>query len=61
LKEQLKQALTEVEKQEQATEESLKPQTVAEADELLEKLQGATEALKAHRTELAKTEKERKK
>lgn len=61
LKDQLKQQLAEVEKQEQATEESLHPQTVAEADELQQKLQGALEELKAHRAELMKKEKEQRK
>jgi hypothetical protein len=57
LKEQLKQALVNLEKQEQAVNESLKPQTVAEADELHQKLQGALEELKAHRETLARKEK----
>ena len=55
--EQRKQALANLEKQEQAVNESLKPQTVAEADELHQKLQGALEELKAHRETLARKEK----
>ena len=61
LKEQLKQQLAEVEKQEQATDESLRPQTVAEADDLQQKLQAALEELKARRKELEQKEKGQKK
>ena len=53
----LQQALADVEKQEQAAAESMRPQTVAEADELQRKLQGALEELKAHRADLEKKEK----
>jgi DNA repair exonuclease SbcCD ATPase subunit len=60
LKQQLKQVLADVEKQEQAVTESLRPQTVAEADELQQKLQGALEELKGLRAELARKEKEGK-
>ena len=59
LKEQLKQQLAEVEKQEQATEESLRPQTVAQVDELLQKLEAAAEELKSRRAELEAREKEK--
>lgn len=57
LKAQLKQQLAAVEEQEKATAESLKPQTVAEADDLQAKLQGAMDELKARRAELEKQEK----
>jgi ABC-type Zn uptake system ZnuABC Zn-binding protein ZnuA len=60
LKQQLKQALAEVEKQEQAVNEALRPHTVAEVDELQQKFQGALEELKGLRTELSKKEKENK-
>ena len=58
LKEQLKQQLAAVEKQEKATEESLRPQTVAEVDDLLKKLGEAVEELKSRRAELEAREKE---
>ena len=54
LKEQLKQQLAEVEKQETAAEASLQPQTVEEVDALAEKLREALEELKARRAELSK-------
>lgn len=57
LKAQLKQQLAAVEEQEKATAESLKPQTVAEVDDLQAKLQGAMDELKARRVELEKQEK----
>jgi hypothetical protein len=52
LKEQLKQQLAAVEKQHGAAEESLRPQTVAQVDDLQKKLEAALEELKARRTEL---------
>lgn len=52
LKEQLKRQLAEVEHQHSAAEESLRPQTVAQVDELQKKLEAALEELKARRTEL---------
>jgi hypothetical protein len=52
LKEQLKQQLAAVEKQHSAAEESLRPQTVAEVDDLQKKLEAALDELKARRTEL---------
>jgi hypothetical protein len=57
LKAQLKKQLAAVEEHEKATEESLKPQTVAEVDDLHAKLQAAMEELKARRVELEKQEK----
>ena len=54
LKAQLKQQLAEIESQQKAVEESLRPQTVAEVDELQSKLEAAIEELKARRTELTK-------
>ncbi|WP_125484011.1 hypothetical protein [Edaphobacter aggregans] len=57
LKAQLKQQLAAVEEQEKSVGESLKPQTVAEVDDLQAKLQGAIEELKARRAELEKQEK----
>jgi hypothetical protein len=61
LKEQLKQQLADVEKQQQATEDSLRPNTVAQVDELQKKLQDALEELKARRAELELQEKEKAK
>jgi hypothetical protein len=52
LKDQLKQQLAAVEKQQSATEESLRPQTVAQVDALQKKLEAALDELKARRTEL---------
>lgn len=52
LKEQLKQQLAEVEQQHSAAEEGLRPQTIAQVDELQKKLESALEELKARRTEL---------
>jgi hypothetical protein len=60
LKERLKQHLAEIEKQEKAAEESLRPQTVAEVDDLQKKLQDAMEELKQRRAELAKAESAKK-
>jgi hypothetical protein len=48
-----------VEKQEKATEESLRPQTVAEVDDLISKLGDALEELKNRRAELEAREKEK--
>lgn len=52
LKEQLKQQLAALEQQEKANEESMKPQSVEEVDDLQQKLQGALEELKTRRAEL---------
>jgi hypothetical protein len=52
LKEQLKQQLADVEQQHSAAEESLRPQTIAQVDELQKKLEAALDELKARRTEL---------
>ena len=57
LKAQLQQQLAAVEEQEKATAESLKPQTVAEVDDLQAKLQGAMDELKTRRAELEKQDK----
>jgi hypothetical protein len=57
LKAQLKQQLATIEEQEKSFGESLKPQTVAEVDDLQAKLQGAMEELKTRRAELEKQEK----
>jgi hypothetical protein len=57
LKEQLRQHLAAVEEQEKTVGESLKPQTIAEVDDLQAKLQGAMDELKARRAELDKQEK----
>ncbi len=57
LKAQLKQQLAAIEEQEKATAESMRPQTVAEVDDLQAKLQAAMEELKARRVELEKQEK----
>lgn len=57
LKEQLKQQLAAIEEQEKANEESMKPQSVAEVDDLQHKLQGAMEELKSRRAELQQQEK----
>lgn len=56
LKEQLKQAMANVETQEAALNDSLLPQTVAEVDDLTTRLQGALEALKARKADLQKSE-----
>jgi hypothetical protein len=58
LKEQLKQQLAAIEAQEKANEESMKPQSVAEADDLQQKLQSAMEELKSRRAELVQQEKD---
>ncbi len=54
LKEQLKEQLAQVERQEAATEQGLLPQTVEEVDTLTKKLQEALDELKARRAELSK-------
>jgi hypothetical protein len=54
LKEQLKQQLAEVEKQQAAAAESTLPQTVEEVDMLTKKLNDALEELKVRRSELSK-------
>jgi len=54
LKEQLKQAMANVETQEAALNDSLLPQTVAEVDDLTTRLQGALDELKARKAELQK-------
>jgi hypothetical protein len=54
LKEQLKQAMANVETQEAALNDSLLPQTVAEVDDLTTRLQGAMDELKARKAELQK-------
>lgn len=61
MKEQLKQQLAEVEKQEKATEESLRPQSVTQVDELQKKLEAALEELKSRRAELEQKEKDQQK
>jgi hypothetical protein len=58
LKEQLKQQLAAIEAQEKANEESMKPQSVAEVDDLQQKLQSAMEELKSRRAELVQQEKD---
>ena len=60
LKEQLKQAMANVETQEAALNESLLPQTVAEVEDLEKRLQGALEALKARKADLQKSEAKKK-
>jgi hypothetical protein len=60
LKQQLKQQLAEVEKQEAAISESLQPQTVSQVDQLMQKLQDAMEELKGKRTALAQKEQQEK-
>jgi hypothetical protein len=60
LKDQLKQQLAEVEKQEQAISESLQPQTVSQVDQLMQKLQDAMEELKSKRSALAQKEQQEK-
>lgn len=55
LKEQLKQAVTNVETQEAALNESLLPQTVAEAEDLEKRLTAALEEVKARKAQLQKT------
>lgn len=52
LKEQLKQQIAEIEKQQAAIEERLLPQTVEEIDTLAEKLHVAIEELKIRKSEL---------
>jgi hypothetical protein len=61
LKAQLKRQLAAIEEHEKATNEALKPQTVAEVDDLQKKLQAALEELKARRTELEQAEKSKEK
>jgi hypothetical protein len=53
LKEQLKQQLAEVEKQQAAAEADLQPQTVEDVDTLTKKLKDALDELKARRAELS--------
>jgi len=57
LKAQLQQQLAAIDEQEKATAESMRPQTVAEVDDLQAKLQGAMDELKTRRAELEKQEK----
>jgi len=52
LKEQLKEQIAEIEKQQAAIEESLLPKTVEEVDMLTKKLKEALEELEARRKEL---------
>jgi hypothetical protein len=52
LKEQLKQALAQVEVQERAMDESLKPQSIDEVDQLEQKLTEALNELRTRRQEL---------
>lgn len=52
LKQQLKQSLSQVEAQERAVAESLRPQTLDEVQQLEEKLTGALEELGARRAEI---------
>lgn len=54
LKDQLKQAIGQVETQQAALSESLLPQTVAEAEDLEKRLQGALDELKARKADLQK-------
>lgn len=54
LKDQLKKQLAEVEKQETAVEDSLRPQTVEDVDMLMKKFDEAILELKARRAELVK-------
>jgi hypothetical protein len=54
LKQQLKEALTAVEKQEAAEAESLKPQTLADVEMLEKKFSEAQEELRARKAELQK-------
>jgi hypothetical protein len=54
LKAQLQQALTEIENHEKAVNESLKPQTVAEVEELQGKLRDALVELDQRKSELEK-------
>ena len=61
LKEQLKRQLAAIEKQEQAAEEALKPQTVSQVDQLMKKLQEAMDELKTRRAELARKEEQEQK
>jgi translation elongation factor EF-Tu-like GTPase len=52
LKAQLRQSLAQVEAQEQAIAESMKPQTVEESDMLEQKLTEALDELRQHKEEL---------
>jgi hypothetical protein len=54
LKEQLRQALAQVEAQERAVEESLRPQSVAEVEQLEQKMKAALEELRVRKEELQK-------
>ena len=60
LKQQLRQQLAELETQEQAINAALKPQTVTQVDQLMQKLQEAIDDLKTQRAELAKKEAQEK-
>jgi hypothetical protein len=60
LKAQLQQALSEVERQEKDAQERMRPQTVAEVDELQKKLQSGLDELKKRRAELEQKEKSKK-
>lgn len=59
LKEELRQALAEVEAQERVMEESMRPQTLEEADELERKLNAALDDLRAQKEELRRRDSER--
>jgi len=61
LRQQLQQQLAAVEQQEQAINAALKPQTVSQVDQLMQKLQEAMDELKTQRAELAKKEAQEKK
>ena len=61
LRQQLQQQLAAVEQQEQAINAALKPQTVTQVDQLMQKLQEAMDELKTQRAELAKKEAQEKK
>jgi signal transduction histidine kinase len=54
LKVQLQQELAEIEKQQEAVNASLKPQTIAQVDELLGKMREAIDELEKRKAELAK-------
>jgi len=56
LKQQLQQQLADLETQEQAMNAALKPQTVSQVDQLMQKLQEAMDDLNTRRAELAKKE-----
>jgi len=54
LKEQLKQALANVEEQERAADASMQPKTLAEVQDLEKKLTDALEEVRSRRTQLEK-------